>query len=453
MSAWLKSSTSWCRNALLVHLVLFLLGLRSGFADLSFRFTSQRCADQPTQDGCCPLEALVNVARSADGIAPRMLIGIGAQKSATSFMAYLLKRHPGFLEPSRKELSYFNDDTRSRFALEDYLPHWDASQASHKDPVYYEFTPDYMPHAFVPCRMRAVIPNAKFLVILRSPVDRFYSHVNMERHFCKNAKLSEEFGVSKKDVCEGTTSALRPLDELMEAHVDALARIGCTFDYGNNTKSWIDCQSAYDGFKLDRFGKGLYGAQLAWWMELFPPDRFLILETNEVTEDPEGVLDRVARFALGAAEAESIDPPIINTCRRNTFQYDPENNLHSTLERLSKRYAQPNMDLQQFLSELYTMDSDLVSPGIGAELSKHIDWSEVPKRSLKSYLMDWGPIYYVMNFFQCSIVWKRYRRYSMAGAILLSGVAFFLWRSVLKRTRYGVRNVRKKLKGSKNLQE
>lgn len=54
-------------------------------------------------------------------------------------------RHPGFLSPVKKELEYFNDDSRSVYSLEDYLSNWKWNRELDQNRMLYEFTPDYLP--------------------------------------------------------------------------------------------------------------------------------------------------------------------------------------------------------------------------------------------------------------------------------------------------------------------
>lgn len=65
----------------------------------------------------------------------------------------------------------------------------------------------------------------------------------MERHFCKEVALAKKFGVQYKEACEGATSALRPVSDLVEAHLEHVRSIGCTFVDGVFQDHLILCQT------------------------------------------------------------------------------------------------------------------------------------------------------------------------------------------------------------------
>ena len=52
---------------------------------------------------------------------------------------------------------------------------------------------------------------------------------------------------------------------------------------------------------------GHYAAPLAWWLNFFPPDRFLILNNEELRSSPVAVANRVAAFmGLAALVSEEL---------------------------------------------------------------------------------------------------------------------------------------------------
>ena len=58
---------------------------------------------------------------------------------------------------------------------------WDQDEAAaNPDSLLYEVTASYFQIPGVPCRMKKLLPDAKFVVVLRDPVSRALSHYNME---------------------------------------------------------------------------------------------------------------------------------------------------------------------------------------------------------------------------------------------------------------------------------
>lgn len=83
------------------------------------------------------------------GPRPQMLIGIGAQKCATTELFNALKHHPQIMASHTKELFEFSKEdfvpTVERY--EKYMRHWGTPEELRKAPegsVFMEYTPKYM---------------------------------------------------------------------------------------------------------------------------------------------------------------------------------------------------------------------------------------------------------------------------------------------------------------------
>jgi hypothetical protein len=107
--------------------------------------------------------------------APPDFIGIGAQRSGTSWWFSLLHRHPQIHAASGyKELHFI-----SRFATRDPSPKDAANYAAWfpRPPgaIAGEWTPYYMVHYWLGPVLARLAPAAKVMVMLRDPVDRYAS--------------------------------------------------------------------------------------------------------------------------------------------------------------------------------------------------------------------------------------------------------------------------------------
>ena len=100
-------------------------------------------------------------------------LGIGAARCGTTTLARLLAEHPqvSFPRSERKELHFFDEQDVNKRNMEEYFKRFDANVAVG------EFTPSYL---FDPkCRdliFETIGADIKFIVILRNPVERAYSH-------------------------------------------------------------------------------------------------------------------------------------------------------------------------------------------------------------------------------------------------------------------------------------
>jgi hypothetical protein len=108
---------------------------------------------------------------------------IGAQKAGTTTLAYLLNQHPHVTIGQTKESHFFTDQWRK--GLDWYRKQYpDASNALCMDAsTSYSMAPltigwkyrDPSVYENVPAKVHSLSPHAKFIYLLRDPVDRTYS--------------------------------------------------------------------------------------------------------------------------------------------------------------------------------------------------------------------------------------------------------------------------------------
>lgn len=195
---------------------------------------------------------------------------IGAQKSGTTSLAYLLNQHPMICVATPKEPDFLTvnwdrglDWYRSCFRQpKDILV--DASVSY----TMAQLGPDSAPDAaVVPRRAFEMSPDAKFIYIVRSPAERCYS-----------AYLH--------DVRAGREK--RPLRQAIE-------------------------EGAYYA------SASLYFSQLKAFLSFFPFEQFLILDFEDFTKDPRGVVRRCFQF-LGATPHDF--PVTISEPKNQAFLYN-----------------------------------------------------------------------------------------------------------------------------------
>ncbi len=115
---------------------------------------------------------------------------IGAAKSGTTSLYYYLKNHPQIYMSPVKEPEFFSftgqkidrKDMRLApgiFAITERND-YEALFKDVKDEVAIgEASPSYIYVPEVPARIKAMIPDPKFIAILRHPAERAFSHFNM----------------------------------------------------------------------------------------------------------------------------------------------------------------------------------------------------------------------------------------------------------------------------------
>jgi hypothetical protein len=107
---------------------------------------------------------------------PPDFIGVGTQKSGTSWWYEVIATHPDVhdVAAAHKERHYFSryyDTTFTQADVEDYHRWFPRPQGC----LVGEWTPQYMHQGWVPRLLAEAAPEAKLLVLLRDPVERYRS--------------------------------------------------------------------------------------------------------------------------------------------------------------------------------------------------------------------------------------------------------------------------------------
>ncbi len=192
-------------------------------------------------------------------------IGLGAQKSGTSWAYTCLYEHPEVCIPV-KEIHFFS---RPRYSegKEWYESHFKKCDVGK---LRGEWSTSYLYSEEAPERIRACYPNAKLLAILRNPTDRAYSQY-------RNA--------------------------IRGGHIPKTM----TFEeYSANDKSVWD--------------QGLYAKQLKRYLALFPKEQILVLIYEDIKKDPVRFMQNIHEF-LGIQKdfVASMINEEVNIARTPTF--------------------------------------------------------------------------------------------------------------------------------------
>ena len=128
-------------------------------------------------------------------------VGVGAQRSGTTWWHHLVGEHPGVHRGPVKELRFFDRYWRRDFSAADaeryarFFPRPPGLQIG-------EWSPGYVSHFWIPALLRRAAPDAKVLVILRDPVERYRSGLvlQMQTRRASQATASAAFRIG----CYGT---------------------------------------------------------------------------------------------------------------------------------------------------------------------------------------------------------------------------------------------------------
>jgi lipopolysaccharide transport system ATP-binding protein len=255
---------------------------------------------------------------------PTFLV-IGAQKSGTTSLRRYLVEHPAVLCAEPKELHYF--DRRHELGDGWYLAQFPWKTAARRmrrrlgvAPAVGEATPEYLYYTHVPPLVHAFDPDLKLIVVLRDPIDRAYSHYQMQvRRRGERRTFEEVLALEEAEMPERRAVTHRdPNYVLPIVH-----------------HSYVE--------------RGFYAEQLERWFSLFPRDQFLILTSRELSDDPAGTMARVSTF-LGVPECRSG-----TYARLSAGEYEPM--APETRERLASVFEPHNRRLEQLLGQSFDWTS------------------------------------------------------------------------------------------------
>ena len=187
---------------------------------------------------------------------PPDFIIIGTQRGGTTSLYRYLSEHPQIGSAYRKEVHFF--DRYYGKGMDWYLAHFPLRG---EFPIVGEASPYYLFHPDVPGRIEAAVPAARFIVLLRNPVDRAYSQYH---HKLKRGLETLPFAEALDQEAERLSASDDPVG-LPWRHHSYVAR-------------------------------GLYVDQIRRWLERFPRERLLIIKSEEFFARPEAVLHQTQAF-------------------------------------------------------------------------------------------------------------------------------------------------------------
>jgi len=120
-----------------------------------------------------------------DRPAPPHFIGVGTQRSGTTWWDRMVQRHPQITKGNlrRKELHFFDEFCSRAMTDADVRRYHEIFARNRRSRlVYGEWTPRYSYDAWVPRLLARAAPDAKLLFMVRDPVERFRSGLAHQLH-------------------------------------------------------------------------------------------------------------------------------------------------------------------------------------------------------------------------------------------------------------------------------
>lgn len=195
---------------------------------------------------------------------PLRLVGVGPQRTGSTWLDHQLRRHPDLTLPSHVKETFFFDRHWER-GLADYQAHFQASAEA-----WAEIGPTYFDDPEVPTRILSVAPEVRAVIPLRDPVDRAES---LWLHHLRKGRVPADFWVA----------------------VETQPRILTAGDYAEH---------------------------VGRWQTVLGKDRVLVILLDDIHHDPQRVLDRITAFAgLSPLTASTDAEERVNTASSPRFPW------------------------------------------------------------------------------------------------------------------------------------
>ena len=244
----------------------------------------------------------------------------GTEKAGTTSVFTYLGEHPQVCGSANKETDYFRqefsgDSQQDRRQYARYFTRCGKSER-----VVMEASPGYLGEAVsVVPRIRSLVPDMKFLFILRNPVERLYSSYN--------------FHVGKLEIPEAVS-----IDEYVEKCL--------AFDRGDASEDVLGMGEWH--LKVLRFG--CYADFLRLYFDVFPKDQIKVMFFEQLRDDVSGFINELSVFLN------------IDTGFWDSHEFRKANVTFSGSNRLLHRIAMyANSRIEPFLRQRPELKRSLVS--------------------------------------------------------------------------------------------
>ncbi len=205
---------------------------------------------------------------------------IGAQKAGTTSLYHYLSQIPGVVCSDKKELHFFDFQFHKGKSM--YASMFNSKTLDN----CMDASPLYLFHPEVPYRVKQYFYNPKIVVLLRNPVERAYSHYQMNRD-----------------------RGIEPLD-----FGDALLAESMRLRRPEINKP----ESHFQNYSYLQRGK--YFQQLLPWLRLFGRPNIFVIESNYFFKNTKETLLDLCQFLQLDAGGLSVDWSAKNTGTYTTFE-------------------------------------------------------------------------------------------------------------------------------------
>ena len=230
----------------------------------------------------------------------------GFPKCASTALYTMIVQHPQIAQPRCRETHFWaqfvsqkGSDLDKELQILQYLsyfsPSIDTIKSNHRNialdaSVTYHIWNSESDYCVLPTLLMRVLPETKFIVIMRNPSDRVFSH-----YFYY---LRREYASATKYLAYVNSSAAL---EVFHYHAcDVIKRFQSCMDSGHSTSSCVRSKTI-DGKTTQRNGhvglqNSMYYYHIVPWLNIFPRERFLFLRTEDLAHNQSLTMSKVWHF-------------------------------------------------------------------------------------------------------------------------------------------------------------
>ena len=252
---------------------------------------------------------------------------IGGQKCGTGSLYTYLLQHPNVQPAISKEPSYFDryydrglNWYKICFPFGFHKTYY--KKIKKQKFVTGEASVRYLDHPFTPKRLKKITPNAKFIILLRNPIDRAYSQHTRVSGTGRDPLTFEE-AIEKEE--ERTKPEFKKMEE--------------------NEMYWSG-----DYFRFSYLSRGIYVDKLERWFSVFPKEQFLIIQSEEFFKNTSNVYREVLQFL----DLSNWEPNEYVQYKKREYKQPKMN--PETRKKLVEYFKPHNERLYEFLGRRFDWD-------------------------------------------------------------------------------------------------
>ncbi len=263
---------------------------------------------------------------------PTFLI-IGAQKCGTTALYHYLCQHPEILPPSEKEIDYFWLDHLYGKGTDWYLSHFPRPYFFYKNKsITFEASPHYLFHPEAAKRIYDFNPAMKITILLRNPIDRAFAQFQMYQRKRKSLQQLDNSIAKHKAVVQQFFMQLKEAAFFNNFDAAVAIELAMLKQHKQSVPYLLE--------------QGLYAEQIANYLQYFPREQVLILQTEKMLSHSQAILDETTTF-LGC---QKFTWPKDQLKKQNEGNYSEKINPKTYLA-LKAFFEEPNYTLYQLIGQ------------------------------------------------------------------------------------------------------